>query len=64
MKKYLAYAILGIGFFMCTCLTLLILNLIGIGNFENIIGDAFPVALLAGAMLILLPKLFKNKPTK
>ena len=60
MKKYLAYAVLGIGFFICTCLVLLILNLIGIGNFENIIGDAFPIALIAGAMLI-LPKLFKNK---
>ncbi len=57
MKKYLAYILLGIGFFICTCLSLLILNLIGIGHFENIIGDAFPIAVAGGAML-LLPKLF------
>ncbi|MFI3255793.1 MAG: hypothetical protein R3Y63_15930 [Eubacteriales bacterium] len=59
MKKYLAYIVLGIGMYLCTCLTLLILNLIGIGNFVNIIGDAFRVFLLAG-VIWLLPNLFSK----
>ena len=60
MKKYLAYAILSIGLYLSTCLVLFLLNLIGIGTFDNILYDAFCVTLLAGVILI-APKLFKGK---
>ncbi len=61
MKKYLTYLILGIGFYICTCLSLLALNIIGIGSFVNITGEAFPIALYAGVMFIILLKLSKIK---
>ena len=38
-KKYCTYFILTIGFYICSCLTLWILNLIGIGKFNNILDD-------------------------
>lgn len=64
MKKHLAYLVLGIGFYLCTCLTLVVLNLIGIGHFENVMGDAFSVSLLAGDILLLQKLFHKIKQIK
>ena len=51
-KKYCAYFILTIGFYICSCLALWILNLIGIGKFNNILDDGFYVVFVTVLILI------------
>ena len=51
-KKYCAYFIITIGFYICSCLALWILNLIGIGKFNNILDDGFYVVFVTGLILI------------
>ena len=53
-KRYGAYLLIAVGFYLCSCLVLSVLNLIGIGNFDNILGDGFLVALAAGVMLLVV----------
>lgn len=60
-KKYGAYALVVVGFYLCACLVLVVLNLIGIGSFDSILGDGFWVAVLAGIILLLFSLLKKYK---
>ena len=51
VRKYGGYVILLIGFYICSCITLYLINLIGLGSFNNILKDGFYVALIAGGIL-------------
>ena len=61
LKRTGAYIFISIGFYICTCLTLLILNFIHIGSFDNILIDGFKVAFIAGILLIIVQFLKKRK---
>jgi hypothetical protein len=61
LKRTGAYIFLMVGFYICTCLTLLLLNFIQIGSFDNIFIDGFKVAFIAGTILFIMNFLKKRK---
>lgn len=61
LKRAGAYIFLLVGFYICSCLTLLLLNFIQIGSFDNILIDGLKVAFIAGIMLFIMNFLKKRK---
>ena len=61
LRKTGAYVIISIGFYICACLALLLLNFVQSGLFDNILVDGFKVAFVAGIILLVVQFLKKRK---